>query len=187
MVGRAHPSRNATSITASSSSRTLKASCRWPRSSMGMTCMQSRFYQGYCCKAMGACLALRCKGLQPGTQAHDASCALACIADLEEAVVEVQADHPAARIHQADLAKVAWPPHLVLDVPIGPGDQLPCSRPALTLSWSSHSLKYAHCTGTDLSLCHIPAHRTCSALWKGTAGPCALPAPAHSTRPQCCM
>lgn len=66
-------------------------------------------------------------------------------AHLEEAVIQVQANHPAGRVHNADLAIITRPANMVLDVPIGPCDQLACHRephdPDNSMSMSEEIMK----------------------------------------------
>ena len=48
-------------------------------------------------------------------------------ADLEQAVVQVQANHPAGWVDDPNLATVTGPPHLVLDVTVRARDKLACA------------------------------------------------------------
>ena len=48
--------------------------------------------------------------------------------DLEEAIIEMEANHSAPGVHDSNLPILHRPPHPVLHIPAGPGDQLTCTH-----------------------------------------------------------
>jgi hypothetical protein len=114
------------SSTASSSRRMLNASCSAPASSMGITCRGGGVREVRQPRPRQAPAARGSRGVVADRGGPHAAAAAAAAANLEHAVVQVQADHAAVGVDAPDLPVVAGLADLVCHVASGAGGELAC-------------------------------------------------------------